>query len=346
MMQQSLCKLCGRVHRLPSFGDGFPFREEEYCDPRIPVNVIGGFLGAGKTTLLNYILTQPTEERTDVLIREFGKESIDDQLVKNVSGNIHVFPGISMHDDPQLLLHDYLHNLVCNNDETAELFDRLLVETSGIDYPESLVQLFMVGYMPQHYRLGSYIVVVDAQFGLVSLEEYDVAVQQVAYADVVVLNKCDLATPEEIAELEEAIHSINSMAKIYRCSYGRVDLRDVMNVQLYDQLKELEVKEDDAPVYNIQNIVLSEKRPMDKEKVNAWLQELFEMDGPKLLRSKGFFFFADEDWRYEFQGVRKSFHSKADRKWQEDEERKSTVVLIGENLPDEKALRKRFSECV
>lgn len=301
-------------------------------------------MGAGKTTLLNYILAQPTKECIDVLIREYGKVSIDDQLVKNVSGKMHVFQGITLHDDPQLVLHDYLHDLVSKED--AEEFDRLLMETSGIDKPESLIQLFLVGYMPSHYRLGSYIVVVDAQFGMLNLEEYDVAILQVAFADVIVLNKIDLATEEEIIALEEAIHSINAMAKIYRCSYGQVDLSFVMNVELYFQLRDLVPGKGESSMSGIQTIVLTEKRPMDKGKVNKWINNLFETTGLKILRGKGFFYFYGEDWRYEFQAVRKAFHSKADQLWGEEEEKKSTVVLIGENLPDEKELKQSFVACV
>ncbi|MGX8701898.1 CobW family GTP-binding protein [Caproiciproducens sp.] len=324
---------------------------QSQCDPLgkdrqhhlIPVNVIGGFLGAGKTTFLNYILEQPALGRTDVLIREYGAVPIDDQLVKNVSGKLHVFPGITVHDDPQLVLHDYLHELVGPAEQPG--FDRLLLETSGIDSPESLVQLFLVGYMPEHYRLGSYIAVVDAQYGLLNMDEYDVAVRQIAFADAVIVNKIDLADGETVKQLERRIGSVNAMAKIYRASYGRAPLENILEIPLYQQLKDLTAKERAGTVDEIQSVVLVEKRPMNKERVNAWITRLFEQDGPKILRSKGFFCFAGEDWRYEFQGVRKSFHSKAEQLWGPDEERKSTVVLIGEHLPDQKLLQASFSAC-
>lgn len=337
------CRICGRVHRFPSLTGELSYQDGG-CDFRIPVNVISGFLGAGKTTFLNYILEQPSREKTDVMIREYGAVGIDDKLVKHVSGRTHVFPGISLHDDPQMRLHDKLHDLACGED--AQPFDRLLLETSGLDRPEALVHLFLVGYMPQTYRLGSFIVLVDAQFGLLDLEEYEVAVQQVAYADVIIVNKADLATSDEMDRLEERLRTINPMAAIHRASYGRIGLEQVMDVPLYTQLRELTGTEGGASMYGIQTVVLSEDRPMDKQKVNAWIKELFETKGPKLLRSKGFFCFAGEDWRYEFQGVRTAFHSKADQKWAGGEQRKSTVVLIGENLPDEQALRDSFAACV
>lgn len=320
---------------------------ENCCDTHknhpIPVNIISGFLGAGKTTFLNYILEENSDQKVDVLIREFGKIPVDNRLVRNFSGKVHIFPGISLHDDPQLLLHDYLHKLAGKNRQNNS-FDRLLLETSGIDSPESLIHLFMVGHMPHLYRLGSFICVVDAQYGLLNLQEYRLAVLQVAYADAVILNKVDLASEEELAELEKYIRSINSSVKIYRASYAKVDLSVFMDVDVFHQLKDLGPQEESKPMSNIRTIFLSEKRPMSKEKVNAWLNWLFRAEEPKLLRSKGFFFFEKDEWRYEFQAVRRSFHSKADQLWG-NEERKSTVVLIGENLPDEKELQESFAAC-
>ena len=319
------------------------------CNPgaggkKIPINVIGGFLGAGKTTFLNYILDHNPDERTDVLIREYGKEAVDDKLLHEFDGKVYVFSGISLHEDAQLLLHDRLKDLYQENGGYPE-FDRLLLETSGIDRPDSLLQLFMVGHIPHMYRLGSFAVVVDAQYGMLDLEEYDVAVEQVACADVILLNKMDLATEEEMEALEEKISSINGMARIYRTSYCEIPLEYVKDLTVYQQLKDLTPGRTGEGMNGIYTITLSESRPMDKQKVNEWIDHLYRMEGPKFLRGKGFFSFAGEDWRYEFQSVRKSFHSKTDRLWYDDEERKSTVVLIGENLPDEKELRESFAAC-
>lgn len=95
-----------------------------------------------------------------------------------------------------------------------------------------------------------------------------------------------------------------------------------------------------------QSVVLSEKRPLDKEKVNVWINELFAQRGRKILRSKGFLNFAGYDHRFVFQGVRMTFHSKADRLWKPDEERSSTIVLIGEGLDDAAELQRLFSQCI
>ena len=95
-----------------------------------------------------------------------------------------------------------------------------------------------------------------------------------------------------------------------------------------------------------QSVVLSEKRPLDKDKVNVWINELFAQRGRKILRSKGFLNFAGYDHRFVFQGVRMTFHSKADRLWKPDEKRSNTIVLIGEGLDDAVELQRSFSECI
>ena len=100
-----------------------------------------------------------------------------------------------------------------------------------------------------------------------------------------------------------------------------------------------------SPMDQIKTVALTETKPMDKEKINRWLDIIFRDKSMKLLRSKGFFYFAGSDYKFEFQGVRTSFHSKADRQWEEGEQRKSTVVFIGEGL-DESRLKQEFSECV
>lgn len=313
-----------------------------------PVTIVGGFLGSGKTTFVNYILAQSTDKKIDVLVREYGTVSIDDKLLNLTKDHIHVFPGVSMHQDPQIMLYDYMQQLY--ESSGGEAFDRLLIETSGLDNPEYLIQLFFLGYIPSFYRLGSFITVVDAEYGHLDMNEYLVARQQVAFADVILLNKIDLPDKDTVQSLERRIKRINSMAKIFHTSYGRVELSDVLDVSLYDQLKGLQNNlwegDDDYCMDGITTLVLTENHPMDKEKVNAWIQNLFVTRGTKILRSKGFFCFAGSDYRYEFQAVRKTFHSKADRIWEDNEERKSVVVLIGESLPDVAELQESFSACL
>lgn len=314
--------------------------------PKVPVTVIGGFLGSGKTTHVNHLIKASNDTRVDVIVREFGSISIDDMLVHLPKERVHVFPGVSMHHDPQLMLYGFLDNLY---ERYGKTFDSVLMESSGLDKPEDLVQLFFLGDVAKNYRLGSYIAIVSADYGSLDLDEYRIAREQAALADVVIINKTDLADEAEVDKLEERIRGMNMMAKIIRASFGETDPREVTDISLSDQLEGVyqRVKEGRRAfgMDDIRTIALTETRPMDKEKVNAWLQSLFMKDGTKMLRSKGFFSFQGFDDRFEFQAVRKTFHSKADRKWEVGEERKSVVVVIGEGLPEEKELQASFSEC-
>lgn len=310
----------------------------------VPVTLIGGFLGSGKTTLVNHVLAAPEQARTDVLVREYGSISIDDKLIRVDSDRVHPSPGVSMHADEQTMLYMALDRL---HDERFGKFDRLLLETSGTESPEFFVQLFMLMDMPMMYKLDGLITIVDAEYGDLNLNEYRQAREQIAFADVILINKTDLSDESRIASLEQRLRRINAIAEIKHSTYSCVDISEAGKTTLYQQLsKAKQTVQEDIYMDGIKSIVLEINKPLDKLKVNAWLQNLFTENGTKILRSKGFFYFKDEDYRYEFQAVRKSFHSYAHDKWSENEERKTTVVLIGENLPEKNMLMETLSSCV
>ena len=335
---------------------------------KTPVTILGGFLGSGKTTLLNNILGQPHGSQMEVVIREYGAIPIDDKLVQAGKARVHVLAGVSMHQDPQLIvygllsdLHSRCHDVNPAGSSNAPAgFDCLLMETSGLDSSEFLVQLFFLHHIRDIYRLDSYITVVDAEYGHLNLDEYRIAREQIAFADIILLNKIDLADEAGMAGLERRIRKINPLANLYRTRFCQIGLSQVLNNGLHNGLPLLSEVPflsgaagvqnqreggDDGNVDEIRSIVLSEKQPLDKEKVNEWIRNLFENRGLKILRSKGYLYFAGSDYRYEFQAVRKTFHSKADRCWEPGEERGSVIVLIGEELEDAEGLRNSFSSC-
>jgi G3E family GTPase len=331
-----------------------------------PVTILGGFLGSGKTTLLNNMLGQPNELNMEIIIREYGHTPIDDKLVKAGKARVHVLAGVSMHNDPQLIVYGLLSDLHSRSQEINPAyrsiapagFECLLMEASGLDSPEFLVQLFFLHHIRDIYRLDSYITVVDAEYGHLNFDEYRVAREQVAFADIILLNKTDLADEAGIVSLEQRIRKINPIARLYRTRYGQIELSQLLNTGFHNSIPSrgellflLRVadlnnpRKDGGHVDSIRTIVLSEKQPLDKDKVNEWIQNLFENRGLKILRSKGFLYFAGSEHRYEFQAVRKTFHSKADRYWESGEERGSVIVLIGEELDDARDLQNSFSAC-
>ena len=313
---------------------------------KIPITLIGGFLGSGKTTLVNHAIVQPEEARTDVVVREHGLISIDDKLIRAPEERVRAITGVTMHLDEQTTIYMALDRL---HDERYGKFDKLILETSGTENPQELLQMFFLWDMPYMYSLSAFVTVVDGVYGMLNLDEYKAAREQVGFADVIVINKVDASPAAEIDRLEKRIRAINCAAAVVRASYCKFDLSKYDGISLYDRLKtihESDSRQGAEYMDGISSIVLEENEALDKAKVNAWIQKLFLENGAKLLRGKGFFWFKDDDFRYEFQSVRKSFHSYANELWPEKAERKTVIVLIGEKLPDKNELSRSLHACI
>ncbi|MBC7077204.1 MAG: GTP-binding protein, partial [Synergistales bacterium] len=159
------------------------------------------------------------------------------------------------------------------------------------------------------------------------------------------LNKIDLAAPEQITRLERRLYRLNPLARLYHTLYCRAGREALIDVDLFDGIPGFDLlpeaaqrhthgHNEEEPVDDFQSVVLTETRPLDKEKVNAWISDLITNSGKKILRGKGVLWFAGYDHRFVFQCVRTAFHSKADRLWKPDEERSTTIVFIGEGIAE------------
>jgi G3E family GTPase len=198
---------------------------------KIPVTVLTGFLGSGKTTLLNRILTENHGQRIAVIENEFGEIGIDQALVINADEEVFEMNNGCICCTVRGDLIRILGNLMKRRDK----FDRILVETTGMADPGPVAQTFFVDDdMQELFALDGIVTLVDAKHVLLHLDESSECREQIAFADVLVLNKCDLVTAEELDALERRIRSMNAIAKVLRGTNAAVPIPEVLDVGGFD----------------------------------------------------------------------------------------------------------------
>src|SRR6516225_994916 len=354
---------------------------EQSSSEKVPVTVLTGYLGAGKTTLLNRILSEPHGKKYAVIVNEFGEIGIDNDLVVGADEEVFEMNNGCICCTVRGDLVRILDGLMRRKGK----FDAVIVETTGLADPAPVAQtFFMDENVGRKTKLDAVVTVADAKWLSERLKDAPEAKNQIAFADVILINKTDLVSVDELHEVEGRIRAINPYAKLHRTERAQIPLAEVLDRNAFDLDRILDIEpefleaEEDHDHHHahghdhdhhhdhdhgyhhhdghghkglkhyhdeeMQSVSLKTDKPLDPDKFFPWVQDLVQKEGPNILRCKGILAFKDDDQRFVFQGVHMILDGDHQRPWKKDEKRESRIVFIGRHLPG-KLITEGFESC-
>ncbi len=313
----------------------------------IPVTIITGYLGAGKTTLLNRILTEHHGKRIAVIENEFGEIGIDSDLVLNADEEIFEMNNGCICCTVRGDLIRIINNLMKRRDR----FDSILIETTGLADPAPVVQTFFVDEdIKTATKLDGVVTVVDAHHVMMHWEDSHEVQEQIAFADVILLNKTDLVSEKELSDLEKRIRTMNRTAIIQKTQRSQVDLDKVLNIQAFDLERALQIDPnfltEDAHEHDdsISSVGVEVRGDLDGDKINQWMSRLLREKGQDIFRMKGILSVKGFPQQAIFHGVHMLLETAMGEAWGQ-KPRSTRIIFIGRNL-DREQLENGVKACL
>ncbi|MEM1065795.1 MAG: GTP-binding protein [Pseudomonadota bacterium] len=334
---------------------------QRLSDPRIPVTLLTGFLGVGKTTLLNEILEDATSGRIAVLVNEFGEAGLDHDLIETIDGDVTLMQSGCLCCSIRGDLSETIGGLLARRHSGDLSFDRIVIETTGLADPGPIVQTLLVDRMlARNVRLDGVVTLADAANGPGTLDAQFEAVAQVALADLIVLTKTDLVTPDAASAIDARLKGLNATAQIlhkgaddikpgtlWGLNSIRADApqdvavawtspRDTSRDPLANlsglapaKTAPLAQTPHDARIASV-SLILDE--PLEDAVFDRWLNTLIGLRGPDILRVKGIVFLKGIEAPFVFHGVQHIFDAPiALPNWSGDD-RRTRIVVIARDL--------------
>jgi len=334
-------------------------RAAEAQSKKAGIIVITGYLGAGKTTLFNRILTSEHGRRVAVIVNEIGAVGIDHHLLLGSTQ-----PLVEMSNGCLCctVRGDLVQNLFELLDRRAG-FDTVIIETTGLAEPAPILQaVYADERLQEAFTLQGVVTVVDAKHIRGQLHDTEEAAEQIAFADLVLLNKTDLVTAQELDEIESDLRQINRLARIARTRNSQTDLAEIFDLDRTIVAPELLAEASHDPhdhahehhnhahhghrhLSNIETIAIVLPGALDGLKLGGWFRWLATEFGARIFRMKGILAVWGDPDRFIFQGVQTELEIRPGSAWPEGEERANRLVLIGRNL-DAERIKQVFADCI
>ena len=329
--------------------------------PLIPATILTGFLGSGKTTLLKRVLSEAHGSRIAVIENEFGEENIDNDILVQDSEQqiVQMSNGCiccTIREDLRATLAD----LAARRRKGELMFDRVMIETTGVADPGPVAQtFFMDDEVASQYLLDSVLTLVDAKHAQQQLDSRLEAQRQVGFADQIFISKADLVSADDVAALQHRLAHMNPRAKQSVVHFGEVPLNQVLDLRGFNLNAKLDIDPEflkadehdhdhdhhdhahgehcDHPHHHrhdddVKSFVFRSDKAFDPAKLEDFLGAIVQIYGPRMLRYKGVLNMKGIDRKVVFQGVHQLMGSDLAAPWG-NEPRQSKLVFIGIDLP-------------